>query len=394
MSRLTRMSVRNYRALADVQIALRPINVVFGPNGAGKSTLLDSMYFFRDCAIRGVEAASSGRDHGIGILWDGALEDERISVELANDNVSYALSFSLSAGRLDPFPGERLVSSSRAVPLIARTPGSDKAALFHAQIEQAPQISLREPDKLSLSLFLNFNDRDEETADLDQLLHFVRLYNSRSFHIRPLKRRGSESSHQIRLWDFANNAWSVLRNLQDKQKVDDRYDTIMRYMADAFPAFDGIVLEQTGPTSVYASFQEKGRRHPIFASGTSDGHVQLLLLLIALFSEGQRDSVLLFDEPEVSLHPWALVVFARAVKEAAGQWNKQVFLATHSPVLISQFDPQDILVASTDEGRARFQRLSEIHEFRDLLEEYAAGSLYMSGTVAPQGADALAESDG
>ena len=394
MSRLTRMSVRNYRALADVKLELRPINVVFGPNGAGKSTLLESLYFFRDCAIRGVEVASSEREHGIGILWDGALEDERISVEFANDVVSYALSFSLSAGRLDPFPGERLVSATREVPLIARRPGSDKAALYHAQVEQAPQISLREPDKLSLSLYLNFNDRDEEAADLEQLLHLVRLYNSRSFHLRPLKRRGSESSHQVRLWDFGNNAWSVLRNLQDKRNVDDRYDTIMRYMAEAFPAFDGIVVEQTGPTSVYASFQEKGRRQPIFASGTSDGHVQLLLLLIALFSEGQRDSVLLFDEPEVSLHPWALVVFARAVTEAAQQWNKQVFLATHSPVLISQFDPQGILVASMVEGCARFERLSEIHEFRDLLEEYAAGSLYMSGTVAPQGADALAESDG
>ena len=196
------------------------------------------------------------------------------------------------------------------------------------------------------------------------------------------------------LWDFGNNAWSVLRNLQDKRKVDHRYGTIMAYMAEAFPAFDGIVLEQTGPTSVYASFLEKGRRHSIYASGASDGHVQLLLLLTALFSEGDRASVLLFDEPEVSLHPWALVVFARAVKEAARQWNKQVFLATHSPVLISQFDPPDILVASTDEGRARFVRLSEIHEFRDLLDEYAAGSLYMSGTVAPQGVEALAESEG
>ena len=52
------MSVRNYRALADVKLELRPINVVFGPNGAGKSTLLDSLYFFRDCAIRGVAAGS------------------------------------------------------------------------------------------------------------------------------------------------------------------------------------------------------------------------------------------------------------------------------------------------------------------------------------------------
>lgn len=66
----------------------------------------------------------------------------------------------------------------------------------------------------------------------------------------------------------------MLRNLQDKRNVDERYDTIMRHMAEAFPAFDGIVLEQTGPASVYASFLEKGRRNAIFASGASDGYLQ------------------------------------------------------------------------------------------------------------------------
>ena len=166
--------------------------------------------------------------------------------------------------------------------------------------------------------------------------------------------------------------------------MDESYDTIMRYMAEAFPVFDGIVLEQTGPSSVYARFLEEGRRDAIFAAGASDGFLQLLVLLIALFSEGTRESVLLFDEPEVSLHPWAIVVFDRAVKLASKHWNKQVFLATHSPVLISQFEPSDILVAGVDDGRARFARLSEISEIKDLLEDYAAGSLYMSETIAGQ----------
>jgi predicted ATPase len=89
-----------------------------------------------------------------------------------------------------------------------------------------------------------------------------------------------------------------------------------------------------------------------------------------------------------------LVVFARAVKLAAERWNKQVFLATHSPVLISQFEPRDILVAGVEDGRARFERLSEISEIRDLLEDYAAGSLYMSEAVAGQGPTVSEESDG
>ena len=389
MSGLTRIHVKNYRALADVALDVGPINLVFGPNGAGKSTLLDTLYFFRDCAIRGVEVATSERGHGIGILWDGAEEDQGIEVALSAGGVTYGLSFSLSAGRIEPFPGERLQSSSRTEVLIARGPGSDKADLYHTEIRQTLSIPLREPEKPSLGLFLDFNRGDAEAGYLDRLLHFVRLYHSRSFHLWPLKTKGSESSQDTRLWDLGNNAWSVLRNLHDKQNVDRRYGTILRYMTEAFPLFDDIVLEQTGPTSVYASFLEKGRREGIFASGVSDGHLQLLLLLIALFSEGEREAVLLFDEPETSLHPWAIAVFAKAVKEAVGQWNKQVFLATHSPVLISQFEPQDILVAGIEEGRARFERLSEIDQIQDLLEDYAAGSLYMSEAIAPQGRNAV-----
>ncbi len=159
----------------------------------------------------------------------------------------------------------------------------------------------------------------------------------------------------------------------------------MRYMRAAFPTFDDIVLEQTGPGSVYASFRENGKSQPIFASGASDGMLQLLLLLIALFSEDDRESVLLFDEPELSLHPWAVAVFADALKTAAVDWQKQVFIATHSPVLISQFDPSDILVAGVEDGRARFCRLSGMEEIRDLLDQYAVGALYMSQAIAAQG---------
>ena len=73
-TRLQSIHVRNYRSLADVTLDLEPVNVLFGPNGAGKSTLLDTIWFVRDCAIRSVALASSDRDHGIGLLFDGADE--------------------------------------------------------------------------------------------------------------------------------------------------------------------------------------------------------------------------------------------------------------------------------------------------------------------------------
>jgi predicted ATPase len=117
----------------------------------------------------------------------------------------------------------------------------------------------------------------------------------------------------------------------------------------------------------------------------SDGHIQLLIHLTALFGEGDRNSILIFDEPETSLHPFAVSVFAEAVKLAAEKWGKQVMIATHSPVLISQFELSDIIASElSDNNGTRMRRVSEIPGLADLLDEYAAGSLYMSEMLARQ----------
>jgi predicted ATPase len=387
-AKLKKLQVSNYRALAEVDLSLGSINVLFGPNGAGKSTILDTIWFVRDCAIRSVAAASNSRDHGIGLLYDGAPEGSPIVVALETDEVRYELTLEFSAGRIEPMAGERLESVPRGKTLIQRLPGTGRADFFNITMGQSANFELREPEKLSLNRYLDYTEC-EEAAELDRILHHVRSYHSRSFHLHPLKRHGSESGYETTVGSFAKNLWSVITNLELKRRLDDRYETIMGFMRKAFPrTFEGIVIDQTGPNSLYARFMEKGRSQPIQASGVSDGHIQLLILLTALFSEGRdRSALLLIDEPETSLHPWALAVLAEAMIEAAGRWKKQILLATHSPVLISQFNPDQILSVESTDGRARVKFLSEIPEIQDLLEQYAAGSLYMSEVIASQNAE-------
>jgi predicted ATPase len=381
--KLSQLKVRNYRCLADLTLDLRGVNVFFGPNGSGKSTILDTIWFFRDCAIRGVEIASGARSHGIGLLWDGAAEGDQITVNLGTQSLEYELRFGLSSGRIEQSAGEKLQSHSRGL-LIDRNAGSDKASLFHEMVGSSVPVPLREPDKLSLGVYLDFNARDAESTDLDRLLRHVRRYHSRSMFVYRLKQQGSEGSYETRLWDLGDNLWSVLRNLHDRKAVDDRFETIMKYMAESFPSFAGIRLEQTGPNTVYAHFHENGRRKEIYASGVSDGYLQQLLLLTALFSEGRDPALLLIDEPEVSLHPWPLAVFANAVQEASQDWNKQILIATHSPPLLSQFLSEQILVTEVVDGRTHVKRLSDMDQIKDLLDQYATGSLYMAEVVGGQ----------
>lgn len=386
MANLQKIIVKNYRSLEQVELYPRSINVLFGPNGAGKTTFLDALWFVRDCAIRGVDLAASDRSHGIGVLWDQAEPGDHISIEVETARSVYELDFGFSSGRIESYVGEKLTSKRSDQVLINRTVGGDKAVFFDSESGKVEKVQLREPDKLALNRYLDFERNAVEAAEVDHLLRYTRKYTARSADLYRLRTFGSESNSYPRLNDRCGNLWSVLRNLKERREIGESgYDTIMAYMRKSFPTFDGVFLELQGASGIYGSFIEKNHEQPIKASGVSDGHLQLLIHLTALFAEGDEPAVILLDEPELSLHPYALATLAEAITEAANNWNKQVFIATHSPVLISQFDAEDIIATETGaSGRTLMRRVSDMAEIDDLLERYAAGSLYMAELIAPQ----------
>lgn len=384
---LRTISVRNFRCLKDVVVNARPINVLFGPNGIGKSSFLDAVWFVRDCAIRGTETASSDRHHGIGVLWDGAEPDARIEITLGSELAEYTVSFGYSSGRIEPFVGEQLRSLSREKVLVDRKIGSDSAIFYHEAMHQDMQVKLREPEKLAFTNYLLFCDPSEETEEMDDIFRSVHLYTSRSVELYRLRRLGSESSQHTFLYDRWQNLWSALRNLHGRQARDSRYPTIAKYMREAFPrSFSDLEFEPIGADRVTANFIEKNRRQPIQASGVSDGHLQMLGLLASLFGDSQRRfDLVMFDEPETSLHPHAISVFAEAVKDAARTHNTQVFISTHSPVLMSQFDVESCLILDSGKERETVVKpLADEDGIRDLLDQYALGSLFMAEEIAPQ----------
>ena len=134
-NRLTNLEIKNFRSLANLRINAKPLNVLFGPNGAGKSSFLDAIWFVRDCAIRGVDLASSSRSHGIGILWDGADDGEHLTIKLETESAEYEVLFGYSSGRIEPFVGEILYSKNRDKRLIDRKIGSEQAKFYHAKFE-------------------------------------------------------------------------------------------------------------------------------------------------------------------------------------------------------------------------------------------------------------------
>lgn len=392
-NQLTRLHVKNFRSLADVSVETRPINVFFGPNGSGKSTLLEAIRLVKDCISRDVEEAVRTRHNGYGMLWQrvGQSIDEwkGISITLETVLAEYTLRLEFLRGQIQPYAGEVLYSKEKKVRLINRRTNSDEANFYNHEENSIVQTSLTFPEKLALMQYMQGQGHTPSAVfNLLNLLTFIHFYHSHYIGLHGLKHRGSESGMDISLREDGGNLWSVLRNIRDKSAIDSRYATIISFMRKSFPNFKDLVFDPAGPNAIYASFAQKNLQYPISALNESEGQLQMLILLTALFAqENENDMLILFDEPETSLHPYAISIFAEAVKQATKKWNKQVFIATHSPVLISQFDLEDILTTELeDSGQTVLTRVSEMKDIQDLLEDYATGSLYMAEAIAPQSA--------
>ena len=51
---LKRVHVKGYKSLADVEVKLEPLTVLFGPNAAGKSSFLDALRLQKPAVVLGV----------------------------------------------------------------------------------------------------------------------------------------------------------------------------------------------------------------------------------------------------------------------------------------------------------------------------------------------------
>ena len=386
-NQLTRLQVKNFRSLADVSIDIRPINVLFGPNGSGKSTLLEAMRLVKDCVSRDVEEAIRTRNNGFGMLRQGVNESEGILITVETDFAKYALRLGFSLGQIQAYAGELLYSKGTEIPLISRRTGSDEADFYYRTANPPVRTRLTFPEKLTLTQYIQGSDPlPRETFRLWHRLISVQFYHSHYIDLSGLKHRGSESGSEISLRENCENLFSVLQNIHGKSAIDSRYETIISFMRKSFPNFKDLVFDRSSLNAVYISFAQKNLQYPISALNESEGQLQMLILLTALFAyENQGDMLILFDEPETSLHPYAISVFAEAVQHATKEWNEQVFIATHSPVLIGQFEPEDILATELDEsGQTVLTRVSEMDDIQDLLDSYDTGSLYMAEAIAPQ----------
>src|SRR5258708_32284271 len=109
-----------------------------------------------------------------------------------------------------------------------------------------------------------------------------------------------------------------------------------------------------------------------------EGNV-MFLWLTSLLQRPGLTALTLLDEPEVSLHPELLSLFADQLREASRR--TQVVVATHSDTLIRFLEPSEVVVLdSTEDGMTTLKRADEL-DLDDWLKDYSLDELWRNGRI-------------
>ena len=371
--RLDRLSVQGFTTIKSLE-NFKPgdINVLIGENGSGKSNFIALFRFLSWMTSGGGNlqeyVARCGGAHTL--LFDGPETTHEIVVDLgltteSGDN-AYQFRLSYASGDTFIFTEEKYRYISSGFP----------------QNAPSPNWKEMDPGKKESGLFARTEEQDQTAYVLLSLLNKIIVYQFHDTSQTCRMRQKWRVNDGRWLKEDAGNLAAFLFRLKEHESF--YYRRIVDTISLNLPFFTDFVLEPDYD-SILLRWKERGSDVVLDASQASDGMLRFIAL-VTLLSQPENDlpEILLLDEPELGLHPYAIRTIADLVHSVSS--HSQVFLATQSVNFINHFGPDEIVVVERKDRESTFERLVGV-DLDEWLEEYSLGELWeknvLGGRSAP-----------
>ena len=362
------ITVEGFRSIAQVKrLPLNPINILIGANGSGKSNLIGVFALLRASRLKRHdehEGCSGGADGNLLKSLDEYVErsggadrnlhyGSKVTREIFIE-ISFDGGEELHEAHFAPTDADKLFLRSEATggPAANRVLEKyDRVDGVHKDFVEMVQ------ERLDGWRIYQFHDTGRGSA----LLRTAQLHDNRFL-------RGD-----------GGNLAAFLYCLKHTDRTS--YNRIRKTFQLVAPFFEDFILEPQALNERMIRLEWRHCRSDAHfdVSALSDGSLRFLALTTLLLQPAKlRPSVLLLDEPELGLHPYAITVLCSLVRSVSAE--TQVILATQSPFLVDHFEPEDVIVADRVEGRSEFKRLSA-EELGDWLEDYSLGDLWLKNEL-------------
>ncbi|MCT7951619.1 AAA family ATPase [Ancylothrix sp. C2] len=360
---LKRIKIKGYKSIKELDLVLSPINVLIGANGAGKSNFISFFKLLRWMIQNpGQLQIFIGQSGGANaLLFDGAAITPQIQVELKfeTDVGKNDYFFRLFHGAADTFifAEEKYRFSRSTFPTLASWQSLDAGHKEAALINQA-------------------NLGDSTAKIIFKLIQNCAVYqfHNTSETARIRQRWNTDDNRYLRE-DGANLAPLLLR-LRETEPI--YYQRIVETLRQIAPFFLEFVLEPIN-YSVIIQWKENNTDLIFSSHQASDGTLRTMALVTLLLQpESDLPDVLILDEPELGLHPYAINILGGLIKSISH--HTQVILATQSTLLIDCFEPEDIIVVERKNRESTLKRLDS-DTLQDWLEEYSLSELWNKNII-------------
>lgn len=351
---LDSITIKGFKSIASIEkLELRPINVVIGANGSGKSNFLGAFRFLQAIADGKLGEFVSVAGGAERVLHFGSKTTKKIELDLFfGDCCAYRLNL-LSADN------DGLVPS--------------KEVIFSNPIEGIPLDPLARGREAGIS---NSSNHGPHTQMRDRLRQWRTYHLSDTSSSSPMRKTAKVDDNRFLRPDGSNLA-AYLYAMKDWAQ--DSYSLIVSTVQSVAPFFDDFQLEPAGtaPDYIKLEWRHKSSDQYFDASSLSDGTLRFIALA-TLFLQPKRPSVILLDEPELGLHPYAIELLAALVRQASV--TTQVILSTQSSRLLDHFEPEDVLVANRVDGGTTLER-QDPKRLAKWLEDYSLGQLWEKNEI-------------
>jgi predicted ATPase len=372
--KLTIEGFKSIRKLEDFE--LRSLNVLIGANGAGKSNFVEFFRLLRELVDQKLQLAVSTGGGADAYLYLGPKVTQRLVGKFYFGANSYEFA-------LVPTVDNRLVFESEVVRFKGDLEGV--LDLGSGRLE----ARLKEP-------FVRGSEGVEQDV-FGAVSSWVVYHFHDTSATAGVRRQGPINDNES-LRPNAENLAAFLYRVRETNPTN--YAQIRDVVRLAAPFFDDFKLRPvpTNPDLIQLEWVQKGSDYPFLTSQLSDGTLRFICMATALL-QPSLPPTLLFDEPELGLHPFALTLLANLFQQAAKQYGayvaQQIIVSTQSAPLLNHFAPEDVIVVERAEGQSTFRRLESAH-LSEWLAEYTLGELWQKNVLGgrPQSEEARRPSDG
>lgn len=373
MSKLDYITVRGFKSIESIErVQTGPLTVLIGPNGSGKTNFLGVFSFLnaiREGRLQEYVVKAGGADR---ILHFGSRVTETLQV-----HVSFGKEASQYAIELEPNGSDELVMVSEIVYFWDKQLSQRPYPHVLATAGREAEISRLDPGRPS---------RHVERHLAGWRLHGWRLHHFHDTRIgSPLKKTADVNDNRHLRPDGSNLA-PFLYLLREKHE--ESYRLIVKTVRQVAPFFRDFMLEpqHLNRDKIRLEWKHAGTDAYFDASQLSDGTLRFIALATLFLQPREyRPSVILVDEPELGMHPYAITLLASLMKQAATEC--QVIASTQSSLLLDHVEPEEVLVADRVDGATQFTRLDPAG-LKSWLEDYSLGQLWekneIGGRPAPE----------